>query len=137
MKLVVRDYHKTDFSSLLSLAVDEWKEVICPTVMSMKTDNTVEKCLVAEDNGNVVGFVYGFVLPNKTLLLEFLYVTPACRGNGIGVALIKELEIRSECNVSQIFYNKSLHKYYEKQGYQAGDNLEVAIKELGGSASEI
>lgn len=102
--------------------------------INMDTNNPVEKCLVAEVDGNIVGFVYGFILPNETLIPELMYINPHYRKKGIGSALIRQLEIHSNCAVSMIFYNKSLHEYYQKQGYQSGDNLEVAMKEIGGDS---
>lgn len=78
----------------------------------MNIDNPVEKCLVAESNGNIVGFIYGSILPNEILISKFMYIKSH---HGIGSALIKQLEIRSNCTVSMIFYNKSLRAYYQKQ----------------------
>lgn len=102
--------------------------------LSGVTHYSIEKCLVAEADGDIVGFIYGFVLPNKTLIPEFMYVVPNARKNGVGAELIKQLELTSGCTASMIFYNKSLHCFYEHQGYLAGENLEVAVKEIGGTS---
>ena len=117
----------------MDLPSDEWTPQVIITARALNENSKIEKCLIAESDGKIVGFIYGFVLPNKTLIPEFLYVTPNERKTGIGTELIKQLEIKSNCTASMIFYNKSLHNYYEKQGYQAGDNLEVAMKEIGGN----
>lgn len=121
----------TDSVSLQTLSDDEWKQIIISLVLEMNIDNPVEKCLVAEINGDIVGFIYGFILPNRTLIPEFMYIKPNHRKNGIGSALIKQLEIHSNCIASMVFYNKSLNEYYQKRGYQSG-NLEVAMKTIGG-----
>jgi len=132
MGVEIRGYNRHDRFALMSISDDEWQPQIISTVMSMKEKNSIEKCLVAEANGDIVVFIYGFVLPNKTLIPEFMYVVPNSRKNGVGTALIKQLESTSGCTASMIFYNNSLHCYYERQGYQTGENLEVAMKEIGG-----
>lgn len=138
MEWIIRDFKITDRLSLMDLSDDEWQQQITALFSEMNTDNPVEKCLVAEVNGYIVGFIYGFVLPNKMLIPELLYVDPDVRKNGIGAELIKQLEIKSGCTSSRIYYNKLLlHKYYQKQGYQSGDNLEVAIKEIGENSDEV
>ena len=134
MGVEIRDYNKHDRFALMSLSEDEWHPQILATVLSIKENNSIEKCLVAEADGDIVGFIYGFVLPNKTLIPEFMYVVPNARKNGVGAELIKQLELTSGCTASMIFYNKSLHCFYEHQGYLAGENLEVAVKEIGGTS---
>ena len=137
MIVVIRDYKKNDRFALMCLSDDEWKLQVISTVMSLKESGEIEKCLVAESDGAIVGFIYGFILPNKTLIPEFMYVKPNARKNGVGTELLRQLEICSDCTASMVFYNKALHSYYKKQGYQAGDNLEVAMKEIGGSCNEV
>lgn len=130
MECTIRDYEKKDKFPLFNLSNDDWQYAIFNIFTRLNDNNQIEKCLIAEVDGNIVGFVYGFVLPNKTLIPEFLYVKQSFRNKGIGFKLIKQLEIRSKCEVSMVFYNNSLHDFYIKQGYQVGDNLEVAIKPL-------
>ena len=93
-------------------------------------NSEVEKCYVAESNSDVLGFIYGFELPNGLLIPEFVYVKPNYRKNGIAKNLLFTLEKESKCNSSMIFYNKTLREHYCKLGYAVGDNLEVAMKEL-------
>lgn len=76
-----------------------------------------------------MGLIYGYALPDGILFPEFLYVRPEYRGQKIGEQLISVLEKNSGCDTSQIVYHKTLHDYYEKQGYMAGD-LETAFKSL-------
>ena len=132
MDIEIRDYNRHDSSALMSISCDEWKPAIISVVKSMQETNSIEKCLVAEADGEIVGFIYGFALPNKTLIPEFMYVMPSSRKKGVGAALIKHLESTSGCASSMIYYTKSLHCFYERQGYEAGENLEVAVKVIGG-----
>ena len=96
----------------------------------MKATENIEHCILALDGAKIVGYIYGFALPNKTLIPEFLYVLPAYRKNGIGKMLVEKLESSTNCISSMIFYHKSLRDYYCRMGYQVGDALEVAIKDI-------
>ena len=93
-------------------------------------DSAFGKCYIAEFNSNIIGFIYGFVLPNRLLIPEYVYVKPNYRKNGIAKNLLLMLEKESKCDVSMIFYNKVLREHYCKLGYTVGEKLEVAMKEL-------
>ena len=59
-------------------------------------DKPVAYCHVAEDNGQVVGISIWFLnystwVGKPGIYLEDLYVDPAYRGNGYGLAFLKEL----------------------------------------------
>ena len=90
----------------------------------------VEKCYTAVYGDTILGFIYGFVLPNRLLIPEFVYVKPDYRKKGIAKELLVKLEKESACETSMIFYNKELRGHYQRLGYTVGDNLEVALKEL-------
>lgn len=56
-------------------------------------------CVVAEQDGNLVGFISGFVTPDSTdnLFIWQVAVTPAARGMGLAVAMVLELLNRPAC----------------------------------------
>lgn len=127
----LRNFSVDDFISLATLSDDEWKSAHQNIASAMmKVDTTIEKCIVATVDGIIVGYIYGFSLPNGTLIPEFLYVVPKYRKKGVGKHLLGELERHSGCTTSMIFYHKSLHEYYEKLGYSTGSNLETAMKDI-------
>lgn len=129
MDVKYRKFQKCDFYTLSAISDDEWRENNIKIAMALlKAEDDIEQCVVAEIEGELIGYIYGFVLPNGTLIPEFLFVQSKYRKRGIGTNLLHTLETISGCNTSMIFYNKSLSKYYENQGYSRGDNLEVAIK---------
>ncbi len=133
MEISIRNYKKADYLPIMMLDDDKWKEQLLSigsSLMHSDDDTDVLIFLLAEIKDSIVGFVYGFKLPNRMLIPEFLYVKPEYRHQGIGKMLLKELEKQSGCNTSQIYYHKSLHDYYKNQGYLAGDNLEIAIKDI-------
>jgi len=137
MCVTLRKFIKEDYFNLASLIDDEWAVNHRNIALSMQqTDGNVEQCFLAIDEQKNVGYIYGFVLPNKTLLPEFLYVIPAYRKQGIGRALLAELENKTCCTASMIFYNKSLTGFYSSLGYQVGENLEVAMKLLTATKGE-
>ena len=131
MGVELRKFEKSDFLNLASISNDVWKPVHCGLAESMlNATGEVEQCVLALDGTEIIGYIYGFALPNKKLIPEFLYVLPAYRGGGIGKMLVKELESSTDCTASMIYYNKSLHNYYSEMGYQVGDAVEVAMKEI-------
>ena len=131
MGIELRNFDKGDYHNLVALSDDHWKASHFGVAESMmKTSGNIEHCILALDGARILGYIYGFALPNKTLIPEFLYVLPVYRKNGIGKILVEKLESSTDCTASMIFYHKSLRDYYSKIGYQVGDALEVAIKEI-------
>ena len=133
MKIDIVKASPTDYVELYeSLPDDEWKEKSKMLLCDIKErENDVELCLIAKAQDEPIGFVYGCALPNKTLIPIMLYVVPNFRRLGVGKMLLENMEKLSNCEVSMIYYNKTLHHHYEKQGYVGGDELEVALKCLG------
>lgn len=125
-----REYGGSDFLPLCSLSDDEWRSAHMRIGRSLLKPNQVEACYIAMDEGRLVGYIYGFILPNRTLIVDFLYVLPAYRRRGIASGLLRMLEDTACCDASLVFYNKSLHGFYAGHGYQTGDNLEAAVKEI-------
>ena len=90
---------------------------------------------VAEDNGNVVGFIGGFIenrteedemeLKNKSVgMINEFFVTDSVRGKGVGSNLLKTLEdyfTQQQCAVVKLgaFADNNLaRKFYSKNGYK-------------------
>lgn len=131
MSTIIRPVKKQDLFALVCLADDEWEPKLADLAPSFaRCDGGIERCYVAEDSGQLQGFIYGFVLPNGLLLPEMLYVRSEFRRMGIGTRLLETLEKESGCSSSMIFYNSTLHDYYAKHDYIVGENLEVAMKNL-------
>ncbi len=131
MSVEYREFRDTDFFPMWEWEVGQWTDVHRNAIASLsEPKNAVVKGFVALINDTVVGYIYGFALPNHTLIPELLYVRHEFRNQGIGTNLLRILENNSGCNVSMIFYHKSLHDYYEKLGYETGSNLETAIKDI-------
>ena len=58
-----------------------------------------ETCVVAEDNGKVVGFLSAFHPPNRpdVIFVWQIGVDASQRGKGLGISLLKELLERDSC----------------------------------------
>ena len=138
MDLIIREYEETDhraFDLTFTNGADSTKNYVVEKALE-QINPAIEKCFLAFLDTTRVGFIYGFVLPNKILLPQWLYVLPQVRKCGIGTALLKELEEKSKCTASMIFYNKDLHNYYSELGYETGSNLETAIKTINMESSQ-
>ena len=131
MNIEYRRFQKDDFLNFAGISDDEWKGSHIRVAFSLlKCNDSIEQCFVALDENTIIGYIYGFALPNKTLIPEFMYVKPEYRRKGVGAALLQMLESESGCEYSMIFYHKSMHNHYQKLGYSTGENLETAMKEL-------
>ena len=75
MGVELRKFEKGDYLNLATLSDDQWKELHFKIATSMmKATENIEHCILALDSAKIVGYIYGFALPNKTLIPEFLYV---------------------------------------------------------------
>ena len=129
MKISIRKVRKSDLVDMENLFDDEWNMFLQRYISRfVDIDGKIERCYIAHQSGMLVGFIYGFCLPNRVLLPEMLYVRNEYRKQGIGTKLLAYLEKKSGCESAMIFYDKTLHNYYAKRGYIYGDNLETAIK---------
>ena len=131
MDYSIRPYSKADFLFLGTLSNDdEYKSQHLPIALSLqKADERTERCFVATVDNKIVGYIYGYIVPGRVTLPQFLYVKNENRRGGIGAALLKRFEDESQTPCSLIYYRKDLHDYYTRQGYEAGVT-EVAMKHL-------
>lgn len=128
--MTVREFTLADFSRFLRFPPDEWSESHARVAHSLLKQNPTERCVVAEEDGALVGYAHGFVLPNAALFIAFVYVTPARRRSGVATELIRALERSSGCREALVFFHKSMHGFYARQGYETGTDLEAAVKPL-------
>lgn len=83
-------------------------------------------CLIAEENGKIIGFVMGIVPQSfpGTFFLWDIGVAPSHQGKGIGGKLVRKIEnelkevgfIRIEVTIDAL--NIPSYKLFEKMGYQ-------------------
>ena len=109
---MIRYARKEDAPRILQLIKDlaeyekaplEAKATLEQIEQSIFSDNPVAYCHVAEDDGLVVGISIWFLnystwVGKPGIYLEDLYVDPAYRGKGYGLAFLKELGIQIAVN---------------------------------------
>ena len=132
MPVHIREYTKSDMFRLTLICNDEWSKNVTQIAVSLKNykEDGIERCYLAEEDDMIIGFIYGFALPNGLLLPQFLYVKQEKRRIGVGRQLLEYLEKNSGCTSSMIYYNEHLHNHYAKLGYSTQENLETARKWL-------
>ena len=130
MSITIREYSKNDMFHLALVCDDEWSKDVTKIAISLKkyVEGGIERCYLAEENNSILGFIYGYALPNGLLLPQFLYIKPDYRKKGIGTKLLAYFEENSECSSSLIYYNQSLHNYYANRGYSTQAKLDTALK---------
>ena len=132
--ITIREYYHKDWNGLKGLAMS------APTVNDLRLIESSMKVLkeynppvlsfVAEANGLIIGFNFGYILPNGLLIPEGMYVDPDYRRKGTAKSLSEALESVSKCQVSMAYYNKDLSDYYARLGYDTGRDIIVGIKPL-------
>ena len=92
--------------------------------------------LIAEDEGNILGFVLGERITWDIGILNAIAVDHTIRGKGIGTELVKAFE--KECATLGVKYvelhaskiNPKTEEFYKKMGYGRGLDLVEYVKEL-------
>lgn len=66
----------------------------------IQCDHFAETCVVAELNGDVVGWISAYVLPNdpETLFVWQVAVSEAARGAGLGALMLQAISNREVCD---------------------------------------
>jgi putative acetyltransferase len=124
--------HTTAASDYELAVLDEWSAVVDDRVTSMI--NQIEKnpdgslMLVAELDGKIVGF--GEIVAAQCEL-RAVYVSPTSGRNGIGRALLSELEKRARAlGAARLWLDSSLtaEPFYRAQGYQFDERSEHQLR---------
>ncbi|MFH1592414.1 MAG: GNAT family N-acetyltransferase [Candidatus Woesearchaeota archaeon] len=127
----IRDAKKEDVEEarkFLSVKELSWRGQTYSFAYFERLVNTAEGAvfLVAEENGEMVGVVYGeYSAREDWSVLMGVAVKEGFRGKGIGKALIEKFEetVRGECiSMVEIDANvETLGKFIEKLGYEKGN----------------
>jgi len=130
--MTVRDATRADVHAIHALVCDlaEYEQLSDAVVsepamfeQALFGDDAVAHALVAEDDGEVVGFALWFptfstFLGRAGIWLEDLFVRPAARGRGHGRALLEALRGRTDGRVewSVLDWNEPAHGFYRRLG---------------------
>ncbi|QDY71645.1 diaminobutyrate acetyltransferase [Qingshengfaniella alkalisoli] len=66
----------------------------------IQCDHFADTCVVAEMDGEIVGWISGYIVPDdaETLFIWQVAVSEAARGRGLGGRMLRELIARDECD---------------------------------------
>lgn len=83
MSISIRLLVQTDYLKIIELAPDD--DIMSSILFSIAKDgkdcsDKISYTYGAFIDDELIGFVYGFVLPNKTLLPQYLYIDKKYRG---------------------------------------------------------
>lgn len=93
-----------------------------------------ELFFVAEDEGKIVGYIFGEPMKSKMAYLSLLAVDKSRRGQGVGKLLLAKFEERcKELELNPILFyapafNENTIAFYNKRGYVQGKNYSSFIK---------
>lgn len=130
MKILIRAPQKKDIPAIVQLIAELASTAgetspITPAYVSQYLASSSSWILLAEVEGDVVGLLSYSIRPDlyhagNCCLVEELIVKAACRNQGIGTALMKELLARLagcvEVSVGVMTENTEALKFYRRQG---------------------
>lgn len=146
MTIELRPYAPEDIEAIFGLInelaeFEKSPEKVHNSVERMKSEHDFFECIVATDDGIVIGmalyFYAYYTWDGKSIYLDDLYVQPAYRGRGIGESLINELlsiAKKQRCNQVRwqvLRWNEGAINLYEKLGAEIDDGWHVCKVILG------
>ena len=115
------EYHKKFDKDFYTVSNKWWNIKKDSQIKAIKSSRDL--ILVAEDEGDVVGYIWGYI-ENKIGKIQELIVTSKSRGKGVGTNLINEMLKyfkEKKCEISEIevnVENEPTIKTYEKAGFK-------------------
>jgi ribosomal-protein-alanine N-acetyltransferase len=139
----------SDFDAVLAIENECFKEPYSTEDLHYEFEaNPVNKIIVAEKDGKVVGFIDFLITFNSSTIMQ-VAVTKECRGNGIATQLLSEMEKSFPKEIDDIVEtitlevresNEAAKNLYLKNGYKIvvvktnyykdGENAIYMIKRL-------
>ncbi|PYI50555.1 GNAT family N-acetyltransferase [Paenibacillus flagellatus] len=89
----IRQIHPEDCKAIIEAASDWWGRPYSSDMFSKwYIEHFQDTCLLAEEDGKIIGFVMGFLSQSKPneAYIRIVMVAPSRRGKGVGQALYKE-----------------------------------------------
>lgn len=127
----IREYRPSDFKRLYEIDHEAFSEEIAYSYPELQYYIRSRKCrtIVAEDNGEIVGFVIGCSEPRKLGHVITIDVVPERQRRRIGSRLLHEIEEWLWANGAEAIYletpadNRGAPDFYDKQGYFVLDRI--------------
>lgn len=131
--LLIREYKPEDFERLFEIDHEAFTEDIAYSHVELQYYVRSRKCrtLIAEEAGEIVGFVIGCVEPKKLGHIITIDVTPNRQRQHIGSRLLDEIEDWIWGRGARAIYletpvdDAGARGFYEKHGYFVLDRIEA------------
>ena len=128
----IRDYTSADFERLYEIDHEAFAEEIAYSHLELQYYLRSRKCrtLVAEDEGEIIGFVIGCVEPRQLGHIITIDVTPHRQRQSIGSLLLGEIESWCWQKGAEAIYletpvdDEGARGFYEKHNYFVMDRIE-------------
>jgi [ribosomal protein S18]-alanine N-acetyltransferase len=122
--LRLRCFSPRDLARVYELACTSLSENYNPTLFLELYSYWPEGFIIAEEDGQIIGFIFGIMMSRTEARILMLAVDPRYRGKGFGATLYREMQrqcavkgmsaIALEVRVS----NQVAIHFYEKMGFQ-------------------
>ncbi|MFU1794633.1 N-acetyltransferase family protein [Paenibacillus azoreducens] len=130
----IRNVQSSDYKLIISVLNDWWNgRQMADMLPKLFFDHFQDTSYIVEDNGEVIGFLIGFISQsrNKEAYIHFVGVHPQYRKHGVGRRLYETffnaVKIRGVENVRCVTspVNKSSIAYHKKMGFviEKGDKI--------------
>ncbi len=125
----LRCFGPRDLDRVYELACSSLSENYNPTLFLDLYNYWPEGFIIAEEDGHIIGFIFGIMMSRTESRILMLAVDPLYRGKGYGGILYREMQrqcaikgmrvIALEVRVS----NQAAIRFYEKMGFQIAGRI--------------
>lgn len=132
-RMLVRNAFPADFMKVAEKS-KEWADIVIEreSIYHIFTEHFRSTCFIAEDRGEMIGYMLGFRSQSSPdiALIHLVQVAPRLRGNGIGRRMFKQFQasaIQMGCKKIMTHTrpeNNSCNRYFKAMGFEAvaGEN---------------
>jgi [ribosomal protein S18]-alanine N-acetyltransferase len=120
----LRCFQPTDLPRVYELACTSLSENYNPTLFIDLYSYWPEGFMVAEEEGTVIGFIFGILLSRVDARILMLAVDQRRRARGLGTSLYREFQMQCAAKGIRVISlevrvsNQGAIKFYEKMGFQ-------------------
>ena len=130
--VTVRGARPADFDTIIAVVDDWWGRVISPGLPRLFLDHFFGTSLIAEHDGELAGFLIGFLSPSKPqdAYIHFVGVTPAWRRTGLARSLYEQFFDRARDDGRTVVkaitspQNGTSIAFHRAMGFSASDPIQ-------------
>ena len=130
--LTVRGARPADFDAIIAVVDDWWGRAISKVLSRLFLDHFFGTSLIAEHDGELAGFLIGFLSPSKPqdAYIHFVGVTPAWRRTGLARSLYEQFFDRARDDGRTVVkaitspQNGTSIAFHRAMGFSASDPIQ-------------